>query len=91
MKLKDKISWIMGRLQRSLFPILEEYCASPLTEQEKHLIKVLEIIEIEKHIPSNRQWMGRPAAERRTIARCFVAKAVFRYPHTAVLMQPSRA
>ena len=50
MKLKDKISWIMGRLQRSLFPALEECCASPLTKQEKWLVKVLEIVEIEKHI-----------------------------------------
>jgi len=66
MKLKDKISWIVGRLQRSLFPMLEEHCVSPLTEQEKHLVKLLEIIEIEKHIPSTRQWMGRPVAERRT-------------------------
>jgi len=91
MKLKDKISWIMGRLQRSLFPILEEYCASPLTEQEKHLIKVLEIIEIEKHIPCSRQWTGRPAAERRTIARCYVAKAVLRYPHTRILIHELQA
>ena len=91
MKLKDKISWIMGRLQRSLFPALEECCASPLTEQEKWLVKVLEIVEIEKHIPCNRQWMGRPAAERKTIARCYVAKAVFRYPHTRILINELQA
>jgi len=91
MKLKDKISWIVGRLQRSLFPILEEYSVSPLTEQEKHLVKALEIIEIEKHIPSNRQWMGRPAAERRVIARCYVAKAVLRYPHTRILIHELHA
>ena len=91
MKLKDKISWIVGRLQRSLFPILEEYCVSPLTKQEKHLIKVLEIIEIEKHIPCSRQWMGRPAAERRAIARCYVAKAILRYPHTRILIHELQA
>jgi len=91
MKLKDKISWIVGRLQRSLFPMLEEHCVSPLTEQEKHLVKLLEIIEIEKHIPSTRQWMGRPVAERRTIARCYVAKAVLRYPHTRILLDELQA
>lgn len=91
MKLKDKISWIAGRLQRSLFPILEEYCISPLTEQEKRLVEMLEIIEIEKYIPSHRQWMGRPAAERKTIARCYVAKAVLRYPHTRILIHELQA
>lgn len=91
MKLKDKVSWIIGRLQRSLFPILEEHCSSPLTEQEKHLIKVLELVEIERHIPGNRQWMGRPAAERRAIGRCYVAKAVLRYPHTRILIHELQA
>lgn len=91
MKLKEKVSWLMGRLQRSLFPILEECCFSPLTEQEKHLVKLFEIIEIEKHVPGNRQWMGRPAAERRTIARCYVAKVFFRYPHTRILLHELQA
>ncbi len=47
MKLKEKIPWLMGRLQRTLFPCLEECCINPLTEQEKHLVKVLELVEIE--------------------------------------------
>jgi hypothetical protein len=37
MKLKELISWLMGRLQRSLFLYLEEYCVSPLTGQKRHL------------------------------------------------------
>ena len=61
MKLRDKIPWLMGRLQRSLFPCLEECCLSPLTLQDKHLVKMLEIIEIESHIPKSRQWTRRPA------------------------------
>lgn len=35
---------------------------------------MLEFAEIEKHIPSNRQWMGRPSAERRAIARCYMER-----------------
>ena len=50
MKLTEKIPWLMGRLQRTLSPCLEECCATPLTKQEKHLVKVLEIIEIENHV-----------------------------------------
>ena len=86
MKLTEKVSWLMGRLQRSLFPSLEQCCVSPLSEQEKHLVKILEIIEIERHIPRSRQWTGRPAAERRAIGLSYVAKAVFGYPHTRSLI-----
>jgi hypothetical protein len=91
MKLRGKIPWLMGRLQRSLFPCLEECCVSPLTAQDKHLVKVLEIIEIESHIPKSRQWTGRPAAERRAIARSYVAKALFRYPYTRNLIHELQA
>ena len=68
MKLKEKIPWLLGRLQRTLFPSLEECCIIPLTEQEKHLVKVLELIEVEKHISKRKQYTGRPATERRAIA-----------------------
>ena len=58
MKLKEKISWLMGRLQRQLFPCLEECCVSPLTEQEKHLVKILELIKIESHTAFSRHGWG---------------------------------
>lgn len=91
MKLKQKISWSMGRMQRQLFPCLEECCVFPLTEQEKRLVKILELVKVENHIHSNRQWMGRPPAERKAIARCFVAKAVFPYPYTCNLLHELKA
>jgi len=60
MKLNEKVSWLMGRLQRSLFPNLEQCCVSPVSEQEKHLARILEIIEIEHQIPRRQKWTGRP-------------------------------
>ncbi len=91
MKLKQKVSWLMGRLQQQLFPCLEECCTSPLTEQEKRLVKTLELVKVENHIDFSRSWMGRPPAERKAIARCFVAKAVFRYPYTRNLIHELQA
>jgi hypothetical protein len=35
MKLKEKVSWLMGTVQRTLFPHLDECLTAPLTEQEK--------------------------------------------------------
>jgi hypothetical protein len=87
MKLKERISWLMGTVQKSLFPHLDECLPTPLTEGEKHLIKILELIQIEKHVPvsASRQWLGRPIKEREAIARAFVAKAVLNYQRTSSL------
>jgi hypothetical protein len=87
MKLKDRISWLMGTVQQSLFPHLDECLPVPLTDREKHLVKLLELIQVEKFVPNsaNRQWLGRPIKEREAIARAFIAKAVCKYQHTSSL------
>lgn len=87
MKLKARISWLMGTLQESLFPHLDECLSSPLTEPEKRLVKILELVQIEKYVPfsASQQWLGRPIKERESIARAFIAKAVLRYQHTSSL------
>lgn len=93
MKLKERISWLMGTVQQSLFPHLDECLPIPLTEREKHLVKILELIQIEKHVPvtASRQWLGRPIKEREAIARAFVAKAVLKYQHTSSLRNELRS
>ena len=87
MKLKERISWLIGTVQQSLFPHLDECLPVPLTEREKHLVKILELIQIEKFVTNSacRQWMGRPIKEREAIARAFIAKSVCRYQHTSSL------
>jgi len=87
MKLKDRISWLMGSVHRSLFPHLDECLPEPFTDREKHLVKILELIQIEKFVPvtASRQWLGRPPKEREAIARAFIAKAVLKYQHTSSL------
>ncbi len=84
MKLGQAVSWLMGNLQRSLFPSLEECWQAPLSEKERQLVSILEIVQVEKHIPKNasRQWLGRKLRERESIARSFVAKAVYSHPFT---------
>lgn len=93
MKLKERISWLMGTVQQSLFPHLDECLPVPLTEREKHLVKILELVQVEKFVPNsaNRQWMGRPIKEREAIARAFIAKAVCKYQHTSSLRHELRS
>jgi hypothetical protein len=79
----------MGTLQRSLFPKLEECWQAPLTEKEQQLVKILEVVRVERYVPesASNQWMGRKLLEREAIARSFVAKAVYGYPFTRALIE----
>ena len=84
MKLMQAVSRVMGNLQRSLFPRIEECWQRPLIEKEKQLVTILEIVQVERHIPksASHQWLGRKLSEREAIARSFVAKAVYGHPFT---------
>lgn len=62
MKLKNTISWLMGRVQKSLFPHLNQCLPAPLTGQEQQLVTVLEIAQIERYVPkyiANYRYPGR--------------------------------
>jgi hypothetical protein len=90
MKLREKISWLMGRVQRSLFPHLNQCFKTPLTEQEQRLVAILEIVQVERHVtPSGAfyGWRGRKPLDRKAIARAFVAKALYRHPTTSDLIR----
>src|SRR5512137_2671820 len=89
MKLGQGISWLLGNLQRSLFPHLEECWGTALTEKEQQLISILEVVRIERYVPWSavNQWMGRKLSERESIARSFVAKAVYGFPFTRSLIE----
>lgn len=88
MKLIERVSWLMGRLQGSLFPSFERCYETKLTEQEELLIKILEIAGVEKHVfkKADNQWLGRKLKDREAIARAFVAKKVYKHKHTSLLI-----
>ena len=88
MKLRDKISWLMGRVQRSLFPHLNQCLVTPLTEQEERLISILEIVQVERYVSKNItrfRYPGRKLLDRQALARAFVAKAFYRHATTSDL------
>src|SRR5665647_1836493 len=86
-KLKEKISWLMRRVQRSLFSHLNECLDTRLTEQEQRLVTILEVVQVEKYVLNSiaTQWLGRKPLDRQAIARAFVAKAVYRISKTSDL------
>jgi len=87
MKLRERVSWLMGTLQRYLFPGLEECGERPLTDKEQQLASILEVLHIEKFVGRPAQRFGRKPWERQALARAFVGKAVYNHPHTRATME----
>lgn len=66
--------WI--HIQETLFPFLKEELG-PLSKKQQQLITVLEVARVEDFIGYRGICAGAPEADRRAIARAFVAKAVY--------------
>ena len=86
-ELLQRISWLKKTIQENLFPYLRECLDDPLTEKQKDLIMILEVIEIERYVAHlNASWTGRPPEDRCALARSFVGKAVYNLDSTRMLI-----
>jgi len=84
---RNRLSSIWTHFQTTLFPFLQEELGG-LTDKQKQLVEVLELVQIETHLPYVGRVPGRPSKSRSAIARAFVAKAVYNMPTTEVLRDP---
>lgn len=80
----EVLSSIWSRIQSSLFPQLAEDLGE-LTERHRRLVAMLEVIRIEDGVYYE-SYTGRPPADRKAIARAFVAKAVYNLSSTRALL-----
>jgi len=71
-------------LQDHLFPLLDEELG-PMSSLHQDLVRTLGMLGMEGFV-SVRHGRGRPAHSQAAIARAFVAKAVFGFPHTRALL-----
>lgn len=86
MSLSKKISQHWLAIQRGLYPWLEVELGK-LSEREKQLVATLELVNLERLIPSAGYGsVGRPEQSRRAMARAFVAKAVYNLETTRQLL-----
>jgi len=83
--LRQQLTRFSHLLQSALFPVLEEELGE-LSDTNKRLIAVLNLIPLARFIPSSRGWMGRPSKYRIAIASAFVAKAVYNFQHNRDLL-----
>jgi len=84
------LSHYWEKIQGTLFPWLEEELP-PLTEKQQQLVATLEVVKIEQLIPSHFGMRGRPPKSRASLARAFVAKAVYNMPTTEFLIDQLHA
>ena len=71
-----------------LVPRLEECLEDTLTPKLKQLVRILEVVRIEEHVPAEPPHKrGRKPDDRRLIARAFVVKAVYNLPTTQLLIE----
>src|SRR5437868_4010660 len=80
----DRLSDFLNAIQLKLFPFLEENLIT-LLDSHRKCITTLELVKIEKFIPFNNGWRGRPPYQRASIARAFVIKAVLNITTVAYL------
>jgi len=81
--LSDKLSFFSNRIQKELFPLLEEELDEPLLQSHQRLAEVLEIIQIERVLPYRTPFeRGRPPKKRLAVVRAFIAKHVLNLPTT---------
>lgn len=82
----DKIAEIWSRVERNLFPYLQE-CLPEMTLRHKRVVTVLEVVRIEDYVqPVWMQMRGRTRADRKALARAFVAKACYNEPTTKLFI-----
>lgn len=72
----DKISRVWCHIQKTLFPFLEEHL-DPMTESEKKVVSVLEVIAIDRFLPSPSCGLGRPPKSRCALAKAFIVKMIY--------------
>jgi hypothetical protein len=81
-----RLSQFLTHLQFELFPLLREDLELELSPALEKVIRVLELVQVERFIPSSRGWVGAPPKDREALARAFVAKAVLNLPTTEGLI-----
>ena len=90
-RIRDMLLKIIGVVQGSLFPAVEERLGGDLTEREQKLVEVLAWVELDKHIPDHWRMPGRPPCDRVNLAKAFVGKAVYNIPETKMLLSQLHA
>ena len=87
LNLHARLSQFHSLLQHELIPLIQAELGEPLTPALEQLLRIWEMVQIERFVPLARGWVGRPPLERAAVARALVAKTVLNIPTTAALVE----
>ena len=80
------LSHIWNSIQNTLFPWLEE-ALDPLSEKEQKFVQVVSLMNLETHMKAYRwKGKGRKRKNRISMAKAFVAKAIYNFETTDILI-----
>ena len=78
---------IWNTIQTQLFPSLEQEL-DPLSEKEREFVQVVCLLDLPSHMKQYRwQGFGRKKKSRLSIAKAFVAKSVYQFETTDILIE----
>jgi len=86
MRIRQMLSRYVGGVQRFLFPMVEEKIGT-LSETQRQLVQILELLGLDRHVAVWRGGRGRPPKSRIAMGRAFVAKMVYNLPTTKDLVE----
>jgi len=87
LNLRQRLSQFHALFQGELVPLVEADLGVTLTPKLSQLLRIWELVQIERWVPATRGWVGRPPQERLALARAFVAKAVLGLTETSALVE----
>ena len=70
-----------------MVPLVEADLQQRLTPTLERLLRIWEIVQVERYVPSSRGCVGRPPRDRAALARAFVAKSVLGLTQTSDLVE----
>jgi len=78
---------IWNTIQTQLFPILEKEL-DPLSEKEREFVQVVSLLDLPSHMKEFRwRGFGRKKKSRINMAKAFVAKSIYRFETTDILIE----
>ena len=78
---------IWNTIQLQLFPWLEQEL-DPLSEKEREFVQVVSLLDLPSHMKEFRwQGFGRKKKSRTSMAKAFVAKSVYKFETTDILIE----
>lgn len=86
MSLPSTLSRFWLSIQGTLFPWLEKELGE-LSEKQKQLVSILELLQVERYLEGLTASVGRPREDRGALARSYVAKAVYNLGTTRQMLE----